>query len=374
MSEQGYKAFFNHEAARLLGASIQQVYASFDVERYVQQVDSAVQGLELKARVLCMTQLLREHLPADYQTALTILVQSLGPELPVEEGMFKDCWYVMPVARFVEEFGLDYFEPSMQALNAITRRNTAEFAIRPFIQCYPHQALQLLHEWVYSPNAHVRRLVSEGTRTRLPWASQLKMFIEDPTPVLELLTILRDDPSRYVQKSVANNLNDLVKDHSELIIGVLEQWQREQPTAQRKWIIKHAARRLIKAGEPRILELLKYGDPRQLDVRHAALEPREIQIGDAVQLQLVLHNPTTATIRIVVDYCVHYVLKKQNYGKKVYTLRTIELAAGETLKLERTIKFKPNSVQNYYPGVHKLEVRANSMIVQSWDVQLNSLT
>ena len=36
---------------------------------------------------------------------------------------------------------------------------------------------------------HVRRLVSEGTRPRLPWAPRLREFQRDPAPVVALLEL-----------------------------------------------------------------------------------------------------------------------------------------------------------------------------------------
>lgn len=174
-----------------------------------------------------MSAALHRYLPNDYPTAVQILVASLGVELPAEAGMFKDAWYLMPVAHFVEEYGVAHPHDSLRALNAITRRHTGEFAIRPFIVHHYDLTLATLHEWASSDSPHVRRLVSEGTRPRLPWASRLPRFIADPTPALSLLEKLRDDPARYVQKSVANHLNDIAKDHPDLVLDTVTRWKKK---------------------------------------------------------------------------------------------------------------------------------------------------
>jgi 3-methyladenine DNA glycosylase AlkC len=84
----------------------------------------------------------------------------------------------------------------------------------------PERTLARLREWARDPHPHVRRLVSEGTRPRLPWAPRLVAFQKDPRPVLELLELLKDDPELLVRRSVANNLNDIGKDHPELLAAV----------------------------------------------------------------------------------------------------------------------------------------------------------
>jgi 3-methyladenine DNA glycosylase AlkC len=95
----------------------------------------------------------------------------------------------------------------------------------------------------------VRRLVSEGTRPRLPWAPRLRAFMRDPRPVLELLEWLKDDPSLYVRRSVANNLNDIGKDHPDLLFATAERWMKDA-NENRHWIIRHALRSAVKRGDP----------------------------------------------------------------------------------------------------------------------------
>ena len=117
--------------------------------------------------------------------------------------------------------------------------------------------LQRLAEWAEDKNCHVRRLVSEGTRPRLPLAPRLTQFIKDPRPVLRLLDKLKADPEQMMRRSVANNLNDIAKDNPDLVVKTFKGWQRTQNKGT-QWIVSHASRTLVKEGHEDILALLGY--------------------------------------------------------------------------------------------------------------------
>ncbi|HXV91937.1 MAG TPA: DNA alkylation repair protein, partial [Pseudonocardia sp.] len=227
MAEYGLKRHFDGGAARLLGGMVQQVQPGFDVDGYAEEVQARVPPLELKDRVRVLAEGLRDRLPADYPDAVAVLLAILGEELGEGDGMFNTSWYLMPVARFVEDYGLDHPELSLDAIHEITRRHTGEYAIRPYLDRHFELTMDRVRRWALSPSANVRRLASEGIRPRLPWARTLSRFVEDPHPVLDVLEPLRSDPSAYVRKSVANNLNDIARDHPELVLDVLECWTRE---------------------------------------------------------------------------------------------------------------------------------------------------
>src|SRR5439155_19195149 len=129
-----------------------------------------------------------------------------------------------------------------------------EFDVRPFLLRYPRYTLRTLAEWADDPNEHVRRLVSESTRTRLPWSVHLEAFKRNPKPVLQLLERLKDDESRYVQRSVANSLGDILKDNPDVGFSTLERWALSG-SAGRRWLIRHAVRYQAGKGVPRALRL-----------------------------------------------------------------------------------------------------------------------
>ena len=241
MAFKKLKLWFDGELADLLSSKIQEVHPSFNGTAYREMVDNAVEPLELKDRVEVMGDYLGEILGLGYLGNVKVFLQIMGPENPHETGMFTEYYWLMPVAKYVEKYGLDDFDLSMQAIEEITKRNTSEFTIRPYLLQYPEKTLAQMLAWTSHENRHVRRLASEGIRPRLPWATKLQAYIDDPRPILPIWERLKDDPSKYVQKSVANGLNDILKDNFQIGRDIIEEW-RISPTPQRAWILKHAIR------------------------------------------------------------------------------------------------------------------------------------
>ncbi|WP_435622496.1 DNA alkylation repair protein [Flagellimonas sp.] len=245
MAYKQLKLWFDGDLAELLANKFSENNIELDKVSFVQNVTEKSEPLELKDRVECIADELKSHLSGDIEKDVHYFMQILGPENEKETGMFKEFYWIMPLAKYVEKYGLEHFDLSMQAIYEITKRNTGEYTIRPFLEHHQDQTLATLLNWSKDPNKHVRRLSSEGVRPRLPWANKLDAFIEDPTPILPILENLKDDPSKYVQKSVANCLNDILKDNPEVGKNVLESWSKDAGK-ERKWIIKHALRSLIK--------------------------------------------------------------------------------------------------------------------------------
>ncbi|TAI48920.1 DNA alkylation repair protein [Flagellimonas allohymeniacidonis] len=255
MAYKQLKLWFDAELAELLAEKLLSQAVSFDKASFVKSVSKKVSALELKDRVECIADELNVHLLGNYQKKVHYLQNILGPENEKETGMFKEFYWVMPIAKFVEKYGLEHFDLSMQAVYEITKRNTGEYTIRPYLEKFPEKTLDTMLRWSQNPNKHVRRLASEGVRPRLPWASKLDDFVEDPSPILPILENLKDDPSKYVQKSVANCVNDILKDNPEIAKTLVESWVTDA-SKERKWIIKHALRNLIKKQDPWALRVV----------------------------------------------------------------------------------------------------------------------
>lgn len=256
MAYKKLKHWFDKDLAILLSEKIQKVYESFDSVDFIQKISDEMSDLELKDRVEFIADQLKEKLPGDYKAAIHILKKILGPENEKETGMFTEGYWIMPIAKYVEKYGLEHFDTSIDAIKEITQRNTGEYCIRPFIVRYPKKALAVMKKWSTDTNVHVRRLSSEGLRPRLPWARKFDRFIKDPKPILSILENLKDDDSRFVQKSVANNLNDILKDNYHVGIEVLKIWSKDaQPN--RKWIIAHALRNELKKGNAAALKIIE---------------------------------------------------------------------------------------------------------------------
>lgn len=248
MAFKQLKLWFDKDLAIMLSDKILLIKPSFPKAKFVKLVDKQVNPLELKDRVAVIANSLDTCLSDTYENNIEVLLQILGPENLEETGMFTNYYWVMPLAKYVETNGLDHFDISMNAIKEITKRNTGEYTIRPYLEQHPQRTLKVMKKWAKDKNKHVRRLASEGVRPRLPWATKLDQFIKDPTPILPILNTLKDDPSKYVQKSVANCLNDLVKDNLEIAKAVVESWI-PNASKERKWIIKHGLRNLLKKSD-----------------------------------------------------------------------------------------------------------------------------
>ena len=280
------------------------------------------------------------------------LKNQFGPDVPQ-----AICRMVKAVYRAFDEAAFLH-EASMQAQYALTQRFTAEFSIRPFLEQHPQATLAPLRQWAFDASPQVRRLVSEGTRPRLPWASRLREFQKDPTPVLALLELLKDDVDLYVRRSVANNLNDIGKDHPVLLTQTAQRWLDGAGT-ERQWIVRHALRSAVKRGEAGALAVLGFGQAAQVTVRDAAIVPTQAVMGTSVTLRCELHNPQAHAQRVLVDFCVHYIKANGQPKPKVFKLTTVDLAAGDTLRLSKRLSLSEMSTRKHYPGTHRVELLLN---------------
>lgn len=234
---------FGANLAHILANKIMSVYPDFASKQFIDAVDKATVGQSYTQRIETIADLLRTFLPQDYTKALAILMNILGPENPNETGMFTNFYWIMPIGKFVQKYGLENLNMSLDAIAEITKRNTGEYAIRPYIRKYPKETLKRLTQWAKSDNFHLRRLASEGLRPKLPWAPKLDLFIADPKPVFSILTLLKEDKVKFVQKSVANHLTDYLKVNPEPTRILINVWKKSE-NKNTLWIIKHATRKI----------------------------------------------------------------------------------------------------------------------------------
>ncbi|MEB3320922.1 MAG: DNA alkylation repair protein [Cyanobium sp.] len=253
------KHLLGQAAIECLARNIQFVDAAFPAGRFCETARAGLEPLTIMQRGRHIALALHQCLPATYAEAVQILLASLTPEQRDTEAMGLAGFFYLPHSFFIAAYGLDAqhnggndpFEVSMLALHALTTRFTSEFAIRPFLIQQQQHTLEQVDQWITDPNPHVRRLCSEGTRPRLPWGKRIASFVADPRPTLPILDSLKDDPSLYVRRSVANHLGDIAKDHEELVYATCERWLQDGASADLQWLIRHAVRYPAKKGDPR---------------------------------------------------------------------------------------------------------------------------
>lgn len=344
------KNIYNQLLVERIGQAFLEEFPEFNKEEYeifIFQEDW--EDLALKERMRRITQALYATLPKDYVYSLS-LIKKVAPEFRGLGGIvFPD---------YVEQYGLDYWEESIAALEYLTEFSTSEFAIRPFLKKDQDKTLERMNKWVSSSNEHVRRLASEGCRPRLPWGMSVPSLKKDPLPVLPILNKLKEDDSLYVRKSVANNLNDISKTHPEVVIDIAKSWFGDN--AKTNWIVKHACRTLLKKGDARVLEIFAYSDSHEIKVVGLHGEATEISIGESINFSFELYSPITKKVRI--EYGIDYVKANGTRSRKVFHLSETEIKKEERKVYRKTHSFKDLTTRRHYPGEHVLSIIINGSV------------
>jgi 3-methyladenine DNA glycosylase AlkC len=354
------KTFFSPALVRRLAAALEAAEPTFPVRRFVKDACAGLDELELLDRGRHIARALATHLPPSYRDAVAVLLKSLGPEHDSDEliGAGMAPFFYLPHTIFVAEHGLEHFDLSMRAQYELTKRFSAESSIRPYIAHDPERTFGVLLAWTADPNPHVRRLVSEGTRLRLPWAPRIAWLDANPERVVTLLDRLKDDPSTMVRRSVANNLNDLGKVHTDLLMRTAAAWL-EHASSDRRDLIEHALRSAVKRGESGALRLLGYGQKASVGIEGARISPRRVAIGERVSISFALRSRSRASQDLLVDLAVHFVKASGRSAPKVFKLKRVVLAARGRVELSTSISLAIHSTRKPQPGRHAVDVIVN---------------
>lgn len=363
------KNYFTTKVPRALAASIAAVYPRFDTRGFMRDVSAGYDELGLIPRGRKIAEELYRYLPQDFPRAVQILSATFGSKLIAAANNGMAPFFYLPHSVFIARYGLEHFEVAMRAQYELTQRFTAEFSIRPFLERYPEATLKRLAEWANDPSEHVRRLVSEGTRPRLPWAPRLRAFQTDPRPVLRLLELLKDDPALYVRRSVANNLNDIGKDHPDILVKTAKRWLMNA-SEDRSWIVRHALRSAIKRGDPGALGVLGFGSKASVSLEDVMITPRRAQIGEKVRIGLSVRNLKPRTQMVLVDLRIHYVKARGLTAPKVFKLKQLTLEPRASVRLEKSISVADMTTRRHYPGSHGIDVLVNGEAVPIGDLTL----
>jgi len=353
-------ALFNAEKVQMLAKEIKAVYADFEEEAFVHDVLQAFPQLELKARIVHMSEMLFKYLPEDYEEAAAIIEKALPDVLDEtkEDDDFGDFIY-SPYAQYVEMYGCNatQLERSLALLRTLTKRFSVEFAIRAFINTFPKETLRMLDDCSFSENYHERRLASEGLRPKLPWAAKLN--IDHQTP-LRLLDRLYTDRTRYVTRSVANHLNDISKIDADLVLETLIRWQasQKQDAKEMAYLVSHALRTLVKEGNVEALSLLGYAPSPNIVLSEQRLTSTDVEVGEAVEF--VFHVEAKEACSLMLDYVLHFNTKSGKSSPKVHKIKKLHLSKGESIVISKKHLFKANMTsRKLYAGEHKIELQIN---------------
>lgn len=352
------KNSFGPEVVETIADMFTWAWPDFDRATYLSVALDDFEELEFTPRARRVSDALAAVLPDDRSQALDIATKAIEYPFPGDAPSGLASFLYMPFGYLASDHGLDDFERAMTLQYELTQRFTAEFSIRAFLETYPERTLVRLREWATDSSHHVRRLVSEGTRPRLPWAARLPAFQRDPSPVLELLEMLKDDPEEYVRRSVANNLNDIAKDHPDVVIEVAQRWWAEGDATRRR-LVRHALRTLVKQGDEASLAILGFTADAPVRVEAVRCRPDEVRIGDSVRIEVDVRNPSKGHSALLVDLRVHFVKHSGKTSPKVFKGATLELAPGDSRTVRKSVSVKQRTTRTHYPGLHVVEVLIN---------------
>jgi 3-methyladenine DNA glycosylase AlkC len=357
---EALKTFFSPALVSRLAQELSRAQPSFPSRKFVKRACEGLDELELLDRGKHIARALAEHLPDSYPDAIDVILRSLGPKHESQEllGVGMAPFFYLPHLIYVAERGLAHFELSMRAQYELTQRFSAEMSIRPYIAQDPERTFALLRKWAKDPSAHVRRLVSEGTRLRLPWAARVRWLDENPERVLELLELLKDDPASVVRRSVANNLNDLGKSRADLLERTCASWL-DGASPERRALVEHALRSAVKRGDSRALSLLGYGQKAKVVIEDVHFTPERVAIGARVAMQFWLRSTARQPQDLLVDVAVHFVKARGETSAKVFKLKRVKLAPRERVELATRVSLAIHTTRVPRPGKHEVDVLLN---------------
>lgn len=357
-----FKNHLSPDLVRCLAGHLDRHLKSFDRKSYEAEILEDLGTLELKERARLIADVTGKVLPVGLDDRFGVLEAMLHPVADTDVDRKSDDqgirgWGMMPLGMVVTDCGLDDFEKSFTLLKEMTKRATAEFEVRPFLDKDQDRALAIMSPWVSDPSVHVRRLVSEGTRPRLPWGMRLKKLVADPTPTLPLLEALKDDPEEYVRRSVANHLNDIAKDHPDLVAETAAHWLKGADKDREK-LVRHACRSLIKQGHAATLKAFGLNPP-ELELTGPMISTKVVPYGDALGFGIELTSTSARTQSLVLDYLVHFKKANGALSPKVFKWTKLQLEPGQVVKLEREHAIRPITTRVYYGGTQAVSLRIN---------------
>ena len=343
-------AFYNRFAD-----TVKRAIPDFDKEGFMLKVlgdDFAAK--EWKDRMKHTTRVFHDFLSADFPEAAKLIEKVINQLRNDSIGEDSLAYIFFP--DYVETYGLEDYNEAVQALEFITQFISCEFAVRPFILKYGNRMIDQMVIWSTHESARVRRLSSEGSRPRLPWAMALPVLKKDPSSILPILENLKKDPSESVRRSVANSINDIAKDNPDVVIALASNWKGVSPETDA--IIKHGCRTLLKQGHTEILK--QYGlDAENIIVEDFEVLTPDVKIGDSVEFSFSITNRNKESRTIRLEYGIYYMKSKGHLAKKVFKISEKVFGAGAIATISRKQSFRLITTRKFYTGEHQVSIIVN---------------
>ncbi|WP_428229206.1 DNA alkylation repair protein [Flavobacterium sp.] len=347
------------------GQAVAEVHPAFDQQKFIKAIyEGDFNQKEWKDRMKHTTVVFHQFMPQNFPEAVAVIDKIIGNlKKNFTEGNLAYIFF----ADYIEMYGLDDFKTSAKAFVSITQFISCEFAVRPFILKYKEKMIDEMTKWSLHENHHVRRLSSEGSRPRLPWAMAIPFLKKDPASILPILENLKNDSSEYVRRSVANNLNDIAKDNPQIVLEIASKWKGF--SKETDGIIKHGCRTLLKQGHPEVLS--HYGlESTNIELSDFEIKTPVVKIGDYLQFQFHLINKNKETKTIRLEYAVHYKKSKGHLAKKVFKISEKIYQPNQLTKVDRNQSFKLITTRVFHTGIHQLSIIINGTESEALEFEL----
>jgi 3-methyladenine DNA glycosylase AlkC len=348
MAEQ-LKEMFNQQFYEKLGSEFHKAYPRFDLKLFLKDVTHSIEDRSLNERMRHTSVTLKNYLPPSFLRTIEIM-KKVAPNMPqgYTNLLFSD---------YVSLYGIEEYDLSIDALHYFTQYGSSEFAIRVFLKKEFNKTLKKMYKWSEDNNCHVRRLASEGSRPRLPWSFKLDEVINNPHLTLPILENLKSDKEIYVQKSVANHLNDISKDHPKLILDIIKKWKGI--SKQTDWIIKHGSRTLLKAGDEKVLKVFGTANAKDITISDFHLKNSKLRLGDNLEFTFDITNTSSKAIALRIEFAIYFLKSNNTYTKKVFKISEKKIKAYDTINIQKVFSIKPITTRVYYAGNHKVSYIVN---------------
>jgi 3-methyladenine DNA glycosylase AlkC len=358
-----YSASFYDKLADVL----KDVIPQFNKHQFTRFIfDKHWKDRELKERMKHTSFVLNRFLPGDFEEA-AVLIGQIIQQLK-KKGIKENSIEYMFFPDYIEKFGISHFDISVKLMEQVTQFTSCEYAVRPFIIRYGSRMFRKMEQWSTHKSHHVRRLASEGSRPRLPWAIALPELKKNPQPILNILENLKQDSSAYVRRSVANSLNDIAKDNPAIVIRMANTWKGISPETSA--LIKHGCRTLLKKGHPEILKYYKLNVNANIRISGFKLKNERVKTGEYQHFSFTIENRERNRQNTRLEYAVYFLLANGSHYRKVFKIKELVMKPGEKLKAEKSHSFKIITTRKYYTGPHKIAVIVNGQELKSGHFEL----
>lgn len=333
-----------------------EVIPNFEKRKFKQLIFSGEwKNLELKERMRHCASTLHYFMPKEFPEASNI-IQKLITTLR-QKGILESGIEYMFLPDYIEVYGVDRLNASVQLMEFVTQFTSCEFAVRPFLIRYPEVMIRQMVAWSEHKSERVRRLASEGSRPRLPWAMAVPFLKKNPSSILPILENLKNDPSEIVRRSVANSLNDISKDHPAITLSIVKKWKGF--SAETDQLIKHASRTLLKKGNTNALALFGLRHDKSIEISSFKILTPVVKIGQKLQFSFSLMNRGNKSLLLRIEYGLYYRKLNGQLSRKVFKISDRTIEKNKTLEIVKTQSFRPITTRKFYTGEHRLSIIVN---------------